>query len=69
MIKSKDSNPAPSIPKRTITASNVSIKGNSFVDEDGDIIERIKKKFPEGVEEFTVKITLELPENEGNEQV
>ena len=62
MIKYRDLEPNPAVPKRTITVDCVSVKDGKLVDENGPIAPEIAKVLPEGVEEFVVKISVVLPE-------
>jgi len=63
MVKYKDTEKKINLPKRSITISDVNVIGNEIVDEEGSIIERLKDILPNGEETtFTVKITLELPD-------
>lgn len=63
MVKYKDIEKKTSLPKRSITISDVKIVENELADEEGSIIKRLKDILPNGEETtFTVKITLELPE-------
>lgn len=51
--------------KKNITVSNVSIDNKMFVDEEGNIAERLLEELPEGVNQFDIKITVE-PESEND---
>lgn len=62
-VVKKDKDATISVAKRTITATSVSIKDGIFVDENGNIAELIKENLPDGVSEFDIKITIELPED------
>lgn len=63
MIKYKDSEEKINKPKRTITISNVRISEKEIIDEDGTIIERLLNILPNKENtSFTIKITLELPD-------
>ena len=46
--------------KKNITISGVKIENNTLVDEDGSIMSKLADEM--GNEEFTIKISLELPE-------
>lgn len=67
MLKVKDLESKPTVPKRTITVDCVSVEDGKLVDENGPIAPEIAKVLPEGVEEFVVKITVALPEEADNE--
>lgn len=60
MITVKDSESKVTAAKRNITIKNVRIEDNILVDEDGAIASAIAAKLPENVEEFTIKISIEL---------
>lgn len=45
--------------KKNITISGVKIENNTLVDEDGTIMNKLADEM--GNEEFTIKISLELP--------
>lgn len=62
MIKFKDSERKMSDAKRAITITNVYIDGDMLCDENGPIAQGILEKLPTEIEEFTVKITVVLPE-------
>lgn len=64
MIKVKNTEKKTTVPKRNITISNVSIVDGKFVDEDGDIISRLIDDLPNPDEEFTIKISIELDDEE-----
>ena len=64
MIKVKNTEKKTTVPKRNITISNVSIVDGKFVDEDGDIISRLISDLPNPDEEFTIKISIELDDEE-----
>ncbi len=46
--------------KKNITISGVKIENNTLIDEDGSIMNKLADEM--GNEEFTIKISLELPE-------
>lgn len=48
--------------KKSITISGVSIKDNTLVDEDGSIVSKLAEEM--GNEEFTIKITIPLPDED-----
>lgn len=62
-VVKKDKDATISVAKRTITATSVSIKDGIFVDENGNIAELIKENLPDGVSEFDIKISVELPDD------
>ena len=64
MIKVKNTEKKTTVPKRNITISNVYIVDGKFVDEDGDIINRLIDDLPNPDEEFTIKISIELDDEE-----
>lgn len=64
MIKFKDSASRVTPGSRNITIDGVRIEGGKLVDEAGDIVSALAETLPDGVDEFTIKIKIELP-NEG----
>lgn len=64
MITFKDSQKKINNPKRSIKIENVSVEGNQLADENGNIAKAIKEVLPDGVEEFTIRISIELPDEE-----
>lgn len=64
MVRSKvnDSKWTPS--KKVISVNDVSIVDGRLIDEDGvDAIYEIERALPEGVDVFSFKITIEIPDN------
>lgn len=51
------------IAKKNIKASDVRIEKGAFVDEDGNIADRILEQLPEGTETFTIDISVEVDED------
>jgi hypothetical protein len=45
---------------RNITIDGVRIEGGKLVDEAGDIVSALAETLPDGVDEFTIKIKIEL---------
>lgn len=45
--------------KKNIVISNVSISDDMFIDEEGNIAERLLEELPEGTDQFDMKITVE----------
>ena len=64
MIKFKDSASRVTPGSRNITVEGVRIEDNKLVDESGDIVSALKGSLPEGTDEFTIKIKIELPYEE-----
>lgn len=63
MVKFKDSVARVTPGSRNITVDGVRIENNRLVDESGDIIAALASSLPDGVDEFTIKIKVELPNN------
>ena len=61
MVKFKDSASRVTPGSRNITVEGVRIENGKLVDEDGDIASALKSTLPEGIDEFTIKIKIELP--------
>lgn len=49
--------------KKNITISDVSIEDGVFTDEEGNIAERLAAEL-DGINSFTVKISIEVPDDE-----
>lgn len=64
MFKTKDTEPKMSEAKRTITVDNVYVDGDRLCDEEGSIAQGILQNLPEGIDVFTIKITVKLPEDD-----
>ena len=62
MFKVKDNPSKKTSGKRSITIDSVSIEDGILVDENGSIVDGIAENLPEGVDEFTIKIQVLLPE-------
>ena len=62
MFDIKDSEPKMSEWKRAITIKNVYVDGDKLCDEEGPIAQGILQNLPDAIEEFTVRITVKLPE-------
>ena len=51
--------------KKTIAVTDVKVSELRFIDETGDITEKVVAELPKGIETVSFKITVELPdENE-----
>ena len=62
MVQFKDSAPRTTPGSRNIVVDGVRIEGGKLVDEMGDIVTALAETLPEGVDEFTIKIKIELPD-------
>lgn len=62
MIKFKDSASRVTPGSRNITIDGVRIEGGKLVDEAGDIVSALAETLPNNVDEFTIKIKIELPD-------
>lgn len=67
MIKKKDKDPTVSAATRTIIAEDVHIENGLFVDESGNIAERIAELLLNPDDSFKVTIKFELPEDESTD--
>ena len=65
MFKVKNNPSKTTESKRSITISSVSIEDGQLVDENGSIVEGIAENLPDGVDEFTIKIQVVIPDEEG----
>ena len=61
-VKNKDKGATVSAPSRTITADEVRIENGVFVDEEGNIAERVSKLLLNSGDVFKLAIKLELPD-------
>ena len=59
MFSVKDKEPTPAI-KRTIKIKNLSLKDSKFVDDSGDITNKIIEALPEGIENIDFRFTITL---------
>ena len=66
-VKNKDKGATISAPSRTITAEDVHIENGVFVDEEGNIAERVSKLLLNSNDVFKVTIKIELPDEEESE--
>lgn len=67
MVTYKDTVKKTTTPKRNIKVDCVSIEDGYLVDENGNIAQGIKESLPPGVEEFTIKISVNLPDEDDDE--
>ena len=63
-VKNKDKGATFSAPSRTITADEVRIENGVFVDEEGNIAERVAKLLVNPSDTFKVTIKIELPDED-----
>ena len=66
-VKNKDKGATVSAPSRTITADGVHIENGVFVDEEGNIAERVAELLVNPTDAFKVTIKIELPDEEASE--
>lgn len=66
-VKNKDKGATVSAPSRTITAEDVHIENGVFVDEEGNIAERVSKLLLNSNDVFKVTIKIDLPDEEKSE--
>ena len=66
-VKNKDKGATVSAASRTITADEVRIKNGVFVDEEGNIAERVAGLLVNPSDCFKVTIKIELPDEDINE--
>ena len=67
LVKNKDKGVTVSAPSRTITADEVRIENGVFVDEEGNIAERVAGLLVNPTDAFKVTIKVELPDEEESE--
>ena len=66
-VKNKDKGATVSAPSRTITADEVRIENGVFVDEEGNIAERVAGLLVNPSDCFRITIKVELPDEDSNE--
>ena len=66
-VKNKDKGATVSAPSRTSTADEVRIENGVFVDEEGNIAERVAGLLVNSSDYFKVTIKVELPDEEESE--
>ena len=66
-VKNKDKGATVSAASRTITADKVHIENGVFVDEEGNIAERVAELLLNPTDSFKVTIKIELPDEDINE--
>ena len=67
-VKNKDKGATVSAPSRTITADEVRIENGVFVDEEGNIAERVAGLRVKPSDCFKVTIKIELPGGDAEEE-
>ena len=68
MVRVKNTESKKTTAKRIITISNIRIDDGKFYDEDGDISFRLLEALPDHDMEFTMKITIDLENDDFNEE-
>ena len=63
-VKNKDKGATVSAASRTITADSVHIENSMFIDEEGNIAERIAELLLNPTDSFKVTIKIELPDED-----
>ena len=66
-VNNKDKGATVSAASRTITADKVHIENGVFVDEEGNIAERVAGLLVNPIDSFKVTIKIELPDEDVNE--
>ena len=61
-VKNKDKGATVSAPSRTITEDGVHIENGVFVDEEGNIAERVSKLLLNSNDVFKISIKVDLPD-------
>ena len=61
-VKNKDKGATVSAPSRTITAEGVHIENGVFVDEEGNITDRVSKLLLNSNDVFKLSIKVDLPD-------
>ena len=63
-VKNKDKGATVSAASRTITADSVHIENSMFIDEEGNIAERVAGLLVNPTDSFKVTIKIELPDED-----
>ena len=66
-VKNKDKGTTVSAPTRTIIADGVHIENGVFIDDEGNIAERVSNLLIKPDDSFKVTIKIELPDEENSE--
>ena len=64
MVKISNSSSKHVAAKRTITINDALVRELKFVDETGDVTEQVLSEIPSGINTINVKITIELPDED-----
>jgi hypothetical protein len=67
MVKISNSSSKHVAAKRTITINDALVRELKFVDETGDVTEQVLSEIPSGISTINVKITIELPDEDTEE--
>lgn len=67
MVKKKDKAGVMPASTRTITATDVRIINGNFVDEEGNIAEKIADFIPENIDTFKITIKFDIADDEVDE--
>lgn len=67
MVKKKDKQGVAPASTRTITATDITIENGIFVDEDGNIADKIAAYIPNNIESFKITIKFEISDDEVDE--
>lgn len=66
-VKNKDKEATVSVATRTITADNVSIENGLFVDEQGNIADRVSELLINPEDKIKVTIKFDLPDSDNSD--
>ncbi len=64
MVQVKDTEKKTADAKRNIKVEGVFVDGDILADEEGSIAHRISDALPDGVDQFTIKITVTMPDED-----
>lgn len=64
MIKPTETSEKLTPAKKSVSLSGIKLKKCVFIDETGDITEKVIGALPDGTEEVSFKITVEMPSEE-----
>lgn len=67
MVEKKDKAGKKTSSTRTIKATEVKIENGFFVDEEGNIADKVKDLIPDGFDTFTMTIKFDIPDEDVEE--
>jgi len=68
MLKIKETESKVTLAKKNITISDIKFSGDTLVDEEGSITARLKDALGDNIDTFTLKISIELLEEDSDDE-